>query len=94
MEFGCFFGFIFWALAYFKLKKLYYYKKTGETTSLLQLFREGNLLTKLEFILNVIIFALGWYILGPGLYATIQSIIWSYQESLYGRPFSCISNAL
>lgn len=92
--FDCFFGFIFWALAYFKLKKLYYYKKTGETTSLLQLFREGNLLTKLEFILNVIIFALGWYILGPGLYATIQSIIWSYQESLYGRPFSCISNAL
>lgn len=92
--FDCFFGFIFWALAYFKLKKLYYYKKTGEQTTLLQLFREGNLITKIEFVLNIIIFALGWYILGPGLYATIQSIIWSYQESLYGRPFSCVSNAI
>ncbi|RCK57959.1 N amino acid transport system protein [Candida viswanathii] len=92
--FDCFFGFIFWALAYFKLKKLYHYKKTGEETSLLQLFREGNLFTKIEFVLNVIIFGLGWYILGPGLYATIQSIIWSYEESLYGRPFSCVSNAI
>ncbi|RCK65745.1 N amino acid transport system protein [Candida viswanathii] len=92
--FSCFFGFIFWALAYFKLKKFYHYKKTGEDISLLQLFRQGDWFFKSEFILNVIIFALGWYILGPGLYSTVQSIIWSYQKSLYGRPFSCASNAI
>ena len=92
--FCCFFGFIFWALAYFKLKKLYYFKKTGEETSFYQLFKDGNLVTKTEFILNAFIFSLGWYILGPGLYATVQSIIWSYQKNLYGRPFSCVSNAI
>ncbi|KAL6452769.1 mtr N amino acid transport system protein [Candida maltosa Xu316] len=93
--FDCFFGFIFWALAYFKLKKLYYQKRTGDSdVSLLYLFKQGSLITKIEFVLNVIIFGLGLYILGPGLYATIQSIIWSYQASLYGKPFSCVSNAI
>ncbi|KAI5953263.1 hypothetical protein KGF54_002634 [Candida jiufengensis] len=92
--FDCFFGFIFWALAYFKLRKLYYYKKEGVKIGYVELFKRSSLIQKGEFILNIIIFALGVYILGPGLYATIQSIIWSYQASLYGKPFSCVSNAI
>ncbi|KAF6072428.1 Transmembrane amino acid transporter family protein [Candida albicans] len=54
----------------------------------------ASIFQKVEYGLNVIIFGLGVYILGPGLYATIQSIIWSYQASLYGKPFSCVSNAI
>lgn len=92
--FDCFFGFIFWALAFFRLKRLYHYKKTGEKISLFQLFKQASIFQKVEYGLNVIIFGLGVYILGPGLYATIQSIIWSYQASLYGKPFSCVSNAI
>ncbi|KAI3405209.1 hypothetical protein KGF56_001986 [Candida oxycetoniae] len=92
--FDCFFGFIFWALAYFKLRKLYYYKLEGVNVGLLSLFKKSNLFQKGEFLLNVLIFGLGFYILGPGLYATIQSIIWSYQADAYGKPFSCKSNAL
>ena len=59
-----------------------------------QLFKQASIFQKVEYGLNVIIFGLGVYILGPGLYATIQSIIWSYQASLYGKPFSCVSNAI
>ncbi|KAI5961059.1 hypothetical protein KGF57_001795 [Candida theae] len=92
--FDCFFGFIFWALAYFKLRKLYYYKQEGVRPNLLEVFKRSSLLQKGEFVLNLIIFALGVYILGPGLYSTIQSIIWSYEASLYGKPFSCVSNGL
>ncbi|CAI5758534.1 unnamed protein product [Candida verbasci] len=92
--FDCFFGFIFWALAYFKLRKLYYYKKEGINISFWKLVQISNWYTRLEILLNVIIFIIGLYILGPGLYATIQSIIWSYQDSLYGNPFSCVSNAI
>lgn len=92
--FDCFFGFIFWALAYFKLRKLYYFKQEGISLNLFSLFKRSNMWQKAEYVLNVVIFALGFYILGPGLYATIQSIIWSYEASLYGSPFSCVSNAL
>ncbi|KAI5959616.1 uncharacterized protein KGF55_005260 [Candida pseudojiufengensis] len=92
--FDCFFGFIFWALAYFKLRRLYYYKKEGIKIGFWELFNRSSVVSKFEFVLNIIIFGLGVYILGPGLYATIQSIIWSYQDSLYGKPFSCVSNAL
>ena len=92
--FDCFFGFIFWALAYFKLRKLYYYKQEGVRISLVELFTRSSIVQKVEYVLNVIIFALGFYILGPGLYATVQSIIWSYEASLYGKPFSCVSNGL
>ncbi|ABN67177.1 predicted protein [Scheffersomyces stipitis CBS 6054] len=92
--FDCSFGFFFWARAYFKLKKLYYQKTEGESLNLVQIFSRSSLLTKLEIILNLILVVIGFYILGPGLYATIQSIVWSYEDSLYGHPFSCASNGL
>ncbi|CAK9437931.1 uncharacterized protein LODBEIA_P23090 [Lodderomyces beijingensis] len=92
--FDCFFGFIFWALAYWKLRRLHFYKKEGIKIGFFELFSRSNWFQKIEFLVNVVIFGLGVYILGPGLYATIQSIIWSYEASLYGKPFSCVSNAI
>lgn len=87
--FDCWFGFVFWGVAYFRLIKFY-----NPKTSFTSYFRTASLLTKAEFAVNIFLVLIGFYILGPGLYATIQSIIWSYESGLYGSPFTCASNAI
>lgn len=87
--FDCWFGFVFWGVAYFKLIKFYH----GEYT-FWSYFKTATLLTKLEMLANVGLIIIGLYILGPGLYATIKSIVLSYQSGLYGNPFTCLSNAI
>lgn len=91
--FDCWFGFVFWGVAYFKLRKLYATRK-GEEFTIGKLFVQGSLLTKFEVVSNLFLIAIGVYILGPGLYATIQSIIWSYQANAYGTAFTCVSNGM
>lgn len=91
--FDCWFGFIFWGVAYFKLKHQKLVDE-GKESSLGAIYRLATLGSKIEMALNVILIFIGIYILGPGLYATIQSIITSYHESLYGPAFSCVSNAI
>lgn len=36
---------------------------------------------------------MGLYFFGPGVYSTVQSIVWNYQSGEYGSPFSCASTA-
>ncbi|KAK6200417.1 transmembrane amino acid transporter protein-domain-containing protein [Scheffersomyces amazonensis] len=92
--FDCSFGFFFWSRAFFKLKELYYYKLENRQLSTWEIFQRSNLWSKGEILLNFLIALIGFYILGPGLYATIQSIIWSYEADAYGKPFSCASNGI
>ncbi|SGZ54636.1 CIC11C00000004316 [Sungouiella intermedia] len=87
--FDCWFGFVFWGVAYFKLIRYY-----NPETSFTSYFKTASLITKLEMIANVILVIIGLYILGPGLYATIKSIVLSYESGLYGSPFTCVSNAV
>jgi uncharacterized membrane protein YphA (DoxX/SURF4 family) len=58
--FDSFFGFIFWAVAYYHLNK-------------------GNLFTgprqTFYTVLNIVILLLGLFMLGPGLYTSIDAII-------------------
>lgn len=91
--FDCWFGFVFWGVAFFKLRKLAA-EKRGESFSVSSLFKSGGIVTKFEIIANLFLIAIGVYIFGPGFYATIQSIIWSYQENAYGSAFACVSNGL
>ncbi|CUM67923.1 uncharacterized protein PRCAT00005635001 [Priceomyces carsonii] len=91
--FDCWFGFIFWGVAYFKLKKLAYTNQ-GVEVSMWTVVKEASLWIKLEMLFNAILIAIGVYILALGLYSTIQSIIWSYEDSLYGSPFTCTSNGI
>lgn len=75
--FGCWFGYVFWGAAYFKL-------------------RGSNPKKPYRFILdalNVLIILMGLYFFGPGVYSTVQSIVWNYQSGEYGSPFSCTSTA-
>lgn len=87
--FDCWFGFVFWGVAYFKLVKFY-----QEEVTLWAYFKSASLMTKVEMIANVGLVLIGFYILGPGLYATVKSIVLSYQSGLYGNPFTCVSNAI
>lgn len=87
--FDCWFGFVFWGVAYFKLKKHH-----DPDFQFWTFFKNATILTKLEVIANVFLIIIGFYILGPGLYATIQSIVTSYQSGAFGHPFSCASNAI
>lgn len=92
--FDCWFGFVFWGVAFFKLRRLHYHKLGESNLSVFNIFRKATFVGKLEVIANLLLIAIGIYILGPGLYATIQSIILSYESDLYGSVFSCVSNAI
>lgn len=87
--FDCWFGFVFWGIAYFKLKQ-----KKDPNFRFWKFIKEAPILIKIESFINIALIAIGFYILGPGLYATIQSIVWSYQDGAYGLPFTCTSNAI
>lgn len=87
--FDCWFGFVFWGVAFFRLKRHY-----NPDTSLVLLFKAASVLGKIEFIANIILVFMGLYILGPGLYAVIKSIILSYQSGLYGLPFECTPSTI
>lgn len=87
--FDCWFGFVFWGVAYFKLKKFY-----DPSFRFWPYFKSASIGTKLEMLANIALVIIGFYILGPGLYSTVQSIIWSYQSGAYGNPFTCASNAI
>lgn len=87
--FDCWFGFVFWGVAYFKLKSHY-----NTDFTFWGYFRSAGIFTKLEMLINVGLILIGFYILGPGLYATVKSIVLSYQSGLYGSPFTCSSNGI
>jgi len=76
--FDSFFGFIFWAMAYFSLKRDRLWKGAYNTT--LTLF-------------NIFILICGLFMLGPGLYTSIQAIQLDYAGSVR-QPFTCADNSL
>lgn len=76
--FDCWFGFVFWGAAYFQLRKN---RPKKPYTFILDAF-------------NVVLIVMGFYFFGPGVYSTVQSIVWNYQSGSYGNPFSCASTAI
>lgn len=89
--FDCWFGFIFWGVAFFRLKRLHNGK---DEFRMWPYFKAASLWEKLEIGVNFALIVIGIYILGPGIYATIESIILSYRANAYGSAFSCVSNAI
>ncbi|KAG7902770.1 hypothetical protein KL907_003903 [Ogataea polymorpha] len=75
--FDCWFGFVYWGLAYFHVRDV-----------------RGGLWDKVQVVLNVGLIVLGFYILGPGVYAVVQSIINSYRAGEVGGVFGCADNGL
>ncbi|KAJ5719005.1 hypothetical protein N7493_007460 [Penicillium malachiteum] len=76
--FDSFFGFIFFAVAYWQLNKGKLFSGLGQTAMTL---------------LNVFILLVGLFILGPGLYAAVEAIIADYSGSVT-PAFTCANSAL
>ncbi|KAL4872809.1 hypothetical protein BDV12DRAFT_161565 [Aspergillus spectabilis] len=83
--FDSFFGFIFWGVAYLRMRHDDYgpdfYKKRG-------------IRGWIGAIVNVGLICIGLYFLGPGTYASIMSVIQNYEAGTVGSPFSCADNGL
>lgn len=58
--FDSFYGFIFWAMAYYHLNRGRFFTSP---------------LRSVETVANMVIMALGLFMLGPGLYTSVQAII-------------------
>lgn len=72
-------GYIFWALAYFELYR-------GA------LWRGQSWLRRLETLFNAFLIPCGFFLLGPGVYTSIQQIIDDYNASAHNDPFTCRLN--
>jgi hypothetical protein len=83
--FDSFFGFIFWGVAYFRMRKETYGPRFYATRGI-----RGWA----GFIFNVILCCIGLLFLSAGTYATVQSIIDGYAAANFGGPFSCADNGL
>ncbi|EED24120.1 neutral amino acid permease, putative [Talaromyces stipitatus ATCC 10500] len=83
--FDSFFGFIFWGVAYIRMRAAdhgpNFYKVRG-------------LRGWIGFIVNLFLIGVGLYFLGAGTYASVESVILSYHEGGFGGPFSCADNGL
>jgi len=83
--FDCFFGFIFWGVAYFRMrqadKKAGLHVKSGA----------GDLV---EVGTNAFIIMIGLFFLSAGTYVSVQSIIDEFESGSVSGVFSCASNGI
>ncbi|KAK4233509.1 amino-acid permease [Achaetomium macrosporum] len=83
--FDSFFGFIFWGVAYFRMRRA-----DGGVT----LVGEHTVAGYLLAALNIVIILIGIFFLSVGTYATVESIILEFESGAVGSVFSCASNGL
>lgn len=83
--FDSFFGFIFWGVAYFRMRKA-----DGSIT----LLKEQGLVGYTMAALNIVIILIGFFFLSVGTYVSVQSIIDQFDSGSVGSVFSCASNGL
>ena len=83
--FDSFFGFIFWGVAYIRMRQSDY--GSGWITA-------RGLKSITGFVINVIIILIGVFFLSAGTYASVESIIEGYEAGGFGGPFSCKPNGL
>ncbi|KAE8376295.1 transmembrane amino acid transporter protein-domain-containing protein [Aspergillus bertholletiae] len=83
--FDSFFGFIFWGVAYLRMRREdygpHFYKNRG-------------IRGWIGAIVNVALIFVGLFFLGPGTYAAVDSVVLNYQAGTVGSPFSCANNGL
>ncbi|KAF2267129.1 hypothetical protein CC78DRAFT_531203 [Lojkania enalia] len=83
--FDSFFGFIFWGVAYFRMREMDH----GPRFWAVRGFRGW-----FGFIFNITLCLIGLLFLSGGTYASVQSIINRYHEANFDGPFTCESNGL
>ncbi len=80
--FDSWFGFIFWGVAYFRMRHVD--REDGK--------KENKIFDLLSNILNVLIILTGVMFLTVGTYASVQGIIDSFEAHEVPGVFSCASN--
>jgi len=83
--FDSFFGFIFWGVAYIRMRRA-----DGGVDWL----KEQSVYGYSMLALNIFIIAIGVFFLGAGTYTSVQSIINSYAAGAVGGVFTCASNGI
>lgn len=83
--FDSFFGFIFWGVAYYRMRRETYGRNFYKTRGLRGYFGFG---------FNIVLCLIGLLFLTAGTYATVQSIVDGYKAASFGGPFSCRDNGL
>ena len=83
--FDSFFGFIFWGVAYIRMRRV-----DGGVNWL----SEQSLYGYFMLALNVLIIIIGFFFLVAGTYTSVQSIIDSYAAGAVGGVFTCASNGI
>ncbi|KAK3301876.1 amino-acid permease [Chaetomium strumarium] len=83
--FDSFFGFIFWGVAYFRMRR---------ADGGVSLVGEHTVAGYLLAALNVAIILIGVFFLSVGTYASVESIILEFESGTVGSAFSCASNGL
>lgn len=82
--FNCWFGFIFWGLAYFRMRSAD--QRVGK--------ERRSLLDYMSIMLNIILILVGFLYLTLGTYVSVQGIIDQFREGNVSGVFSCRSNGL
>lgn len=83
--FDSFFGFIFWGVAYIRMRRV-----DGGVNWL----REQSVYGYAMLALNIAIILIGLFFLSAGTYVSVQSIINSYAAGAVAGVFTCKSNGL
>jgi len=83
--FDSFFGFIFWGVAYLRMRRADH----GPN-----FWRERGFRGIFGAVVNVILIAIGIFFLGAGTYASVQSIVDGYKQASFGGAFTCDTNGL
>ncbi|KAL5118271.1 hypothetical protein ACEQ8H_003781 [Pleosporales sp. CAS-2024a] len=83
--FDSFFGFLFWGVAYMRLRRAQY----GEG-----FWKTRGLRGYLGLVFNIGLCMVGLFFLTAGTYATVQSIVDGYEAASFGGAFSCQDNGL
>ncbi|KAF2747202.1 hypothetical protein M011DRAFT_477288 [Sporormia fimetaria CBS 119925] len=83
--FDSFFGFIFWGVAYYRMRQADYGNDFWETRGW-----QGYA----GLAVTICLILIGLVFLGPGTYATVQSIRSGYKADSFGGPFTCKDNGL
>jgi hypothetical protein len=83
--FDSFFGFIFWGVAYFRMRT---------ADGRIAVVKEHTIAGYLLGALNVLIIVTGVFFLTVGTYASVDSIILEFESGSVGSVFTCASNGL
>ncbi|KAK6067643.1 neutral amino acid [Seiridium cupressi] len=83
--FDSFFGFIFWGVAYFRMR---------EADGSVALVKDRSFRGWFEGILNVLIILTGLFFLTAGTYASVEGIILEFEAGTVGSVFQCASNGI